>query len=106
MMLYKEQDVMLFYKEGSERANEVLEFLTRPKMKPKVDYKDRKTVLGVLVHQLINKKKGKGLIGVRQTAKALHQAIDFMDADGGKKPVGVECIAAELNALYHEMYPE
>ena len=105
MMLYKERDIMFFYKEDSERAAEVMEFLTRPKNKPRVSYEDRKTILKVFVPQLVNKKKGKGMAGVRQTAKVLHQAIDFMDADGGNNPVGVDCIAAELNNLYHEMYP-
>lgn len=105
-MHYEENDFHITYKKDSQRAREVIESLSHPKQRLRVDYKNREAILKVFIPQLADKYRTEGHTGVKAMARALCEAMDFMDADGGSHSVNPECIEKELSNLYHRMYPE
>lgn len=105
-MQYEERDLNITYKKNSQRAHEIIEFLSHPKQRLTVNYENRETILKTFIPQLAEKYKAEGHTGVKAMARALCEAMDFKDADGGNKPVKADCIEKEMSSLYHEMYPE
>ena len=105
-MQYEESDFNITYKKNSQRANEIIEFLSHPKQYLRVDYKNREAVLKAFIPQLADKYKTEGHTGVKAMARALCEAMSFIDADGGNKAVHADCIEKELSSLFHEMYPK
>lgn len=103
-MLFKKGNVQVIYPKGDGDAQEVIELLSIPQHRLKVDFKKRKEFLTAFIPLLIDKEKGHGLSGVAPLARALHLTVDFMDEDGGTNTLEAKSIEAELNKLYHEMH--
>lgn len=69
VMLFKKGNVQVIYPKGDGDAEEVIEMLSIPQHRLKVDFKKRKEFLTAFIPLLIDKEKGHGLSGVAPLAR-------------------------------------